>query len=416
MNKRLPLVLIPQHFGSLVFDRRSSRYMPFDRECTELLQRLRAESVDDIARNNPDVLPFYIHFYELGFFGVDGHFVGEVLDLCPPADHLTGPLAVHLEVVAACNLTCRHCFAGVLPRHQDPLSLAELDRLFGTLAGLGSFRLGLTGGEPLLRRDLLDIIDLAADHGLHPCLTTNGLLITEEVAREFGKRDFAWLNVSLDGATAATNDLVRGKGTFERVVRNLATLRRHARFTLAFTIMSHNHGEVPQAAQLARRLGADTAVFRPLYPVGIARHNLELMPTFHQYSDALELLAGDLHGLDPFSPQARSQQQARVHTSQGCGAANSVCSISVQGDVNPCSFLGPQHNAGNIRHQPFEQIWNNSQIFKSLRQVRNEKFKGGCRARAQTFGGSIHACDPWLSEWKKRTSFPHPLDNVEAHP
>src|SRR5262249_33196268 len=154
----------------------------------------------------------------------------------------------------SCNLTCTHCFAGDLPRREAPLSLTELDGLFAEMAAMGSFRLGLTGGEPLLRRDLFDIIDLATSHSLHPCVTTNGLLITEEVARDFAARRLVWLNVSLDGATAATNDRVRGAGTFDRVLGRIAVLRQHARFTLAFTIMKTNLHEIERCVELAAQV------------------------------------------------------------------------------------------------------------------------------------------------------------------
>jgi radical SAM protein with 4Fe4S-binding SPASM domain len=414
MKTRHPLVLIPQHFGSLVFDRRSSRYLPFDEESTACLTRLRKEPVEDLAKDHPGLIPFYDHFAELGFFDLSGRFAGDVLSLNPPPDHLAGPLAVHLEIAAACNLTCRHCFAGPLPRHQDPLQLEELDALFQTLAAMGSFRLGLTGGEPLLRHDLFQIVDMAVAHGLHPCLTTNGLLITEKIAKEFGKREFVWLNVSLDGASAASNDQIRGAGTFDRVMHGLSLLRQHARFTLAFTIMSSNHSQVQECAELAQRVGADSAVFRPLYPVGIAKDNMELMPTFSQYTDALQTLAGDLHGIDPFSPHTRAEKQARVFSNNGCGAGNLVCSISVQGNVNPCSFLGTSHDAGNIRDVPFHHIWHESRGFRSIRDCDDERFCGGCRARSQAFEGSIHAPDPWHDEWAQRRSNLHPLSNVEA--
>jgi MoaA/NifB/PqqE/SkfB family radical SAM enzyme len=79
------------------------------------------------------------------------------------------------------------------------------------------------------------------------------------------------------------------------------------------------------------------------------------MPSFAQYTGALRDLAemdtpgADLSGLDPFSPETRAATQPRIHTSPTCGAGRHVCSISVQGDVNPCSFLGPAFNSGNIR-------------------------------------------------------------------
>jgi radical SAM protein with 4Fe4S-binding SPASM domain len=278
---------------------------------------------------------------------------------------------------------------------------------------MGSFRLGLTGGEPLLRRDLFDIVDAAAARGLHPCLTTNGLLITDDIARQFGRRELVWLNVSLDGATAATNDRIRGAGTFERVLDKLRILGRHARFTLAFTITRDSAAEVRACADLARDVGAHTAVFRPLYPVGVARRHPELMPTYDQYADALAHLSGDLHAIDPFSPQSRAPRRARVTLNNGCGAANLVCSVSVKGDVNPCSFLGSAHDSGNIRLTPFEQIWHTSAGFTRLRDTSDERFCGGCRARAQTLNGSVHAEDPWHAAWQARGRV-HPMTNVHV--
>ncbi|TDB86223.1 radical SAM protein [Actinomadura sp. KC216] len=415
-ERRAPLVLVPEYFGCLVFDRRTSRYLPFDAETTAVLRALRDRPVDRLLQEEADderhgrLLRFYEHFDELGFFTPDGRFAGTVLDgLEVPPDHLTGPLAVHLEVIASCNLGCAHCFAGDLPRRDRRLTLDEIDGLFAQMARLGSFRLGLTGGEPLLRKDLFQIIDLALGHGLAPCVTTNGLLITEEIAREFGKRELVWLNVSLEGATAATNDAVRGEGVFARVMDRLAVLRRHSRFTLAFTIMKSNLAEIEDCARLAHEVGADTAVFRPLYPVGVASRHMDLMPTFAEYSTALNELASmeadapvSLRHIDPFSPQARTETQSVVQQNYGCGAGNLVCSISVSGEVNPCSFLGPGFVAANIRDTSLAEIWHRSAGFREIRALPSTEpdggaaFAGGCRARALVLGGSVNAPDPWI--------------------
>jgi radical SAM protein with 4Fe4S-binding SPASM domain len=436
MSGRAPLVLIPQFFGSLVFDRRTSRYLPFDSESTALLtllvdvpiQRVLAETADDGLYER--CLRFYEHFESLGFFTVDGRFAGSVLTGLDIAEaHLTGPLAVHLEVIAACNLGCTHCFAGALPRTERRLSLTEIDALFAEMAGLGSFRLGLTGGEPLLRKDIFQIIDLALDHGLAPCITTNGLLLTEEIAREFGERGLVWLNVSLEGASAETNDKVRGHGTFDKVMERLAVLREHSRFTLAFTIMRTNLEEIEACAELARAVGADTAVFRPLYPVGTARQHQELMPTFAEYSTALDQLAMmdgtdpfDLRAIDPFSPQARQETQSVVHQNYGCGAGNLVCSISVSGDVNPCSFLGPDFVAANVRDSSLAEIWHHSAGFQAIRNLPHTEpatgatFAGGCRARALVLNGSINAPDPWITEHALTGTARNPLTVVDVTP
>src|SRR5262249_17243 len=158
-----------------------------------------------------------------------------------------------------------------------------------------------------------DILDAATAAGLHPCLTTNGLLLTKEIARELGRRPLVWLNVSLEGPDATTNDAVRGAGTFNAVLEKLELLRRHPPFTLAFTVLRSNAHLVRECAELAARVGAHTAVFRPLYPVGVARDHPELMPTFGQYTGALRDLAAleapeTIRSLDPFGPETREPQ------------------------------------------------------------------------------------------------------------
>jgi MoaA/NifB/PqqE/SkfB family radical SAM enzyme len=239
------------------------------------------------------------------------------------------------------------------------------------------------------------------------------------MAQQFGKRELVWLNVSLEGPDAESNDPIRGGGTFAAVLESLKLLRRHARFTLAFTIMRTNAHLVRQCAELAYQVGAHTAVLRPLYPAGVALDHLELMPSFAQYTAALRDLADmsypqtDLRGLDPFSPQTRAETQAQVHTSHTCGAGNHVCSVSVQGDVNPCSFLGPSFNSGSIRETPFSVIWRTGQQFRRMRGPSGD-FQGGCRARAQAFAGSVDAADPWLDEHRNGGARSlHPGANVE---
>ena len=418
---RPPLVLVPQHFGCLVFDRRSSRYLPFDHEATALLLQIHRDGIDAVLARAGDpgereaVLGFIDCFDGRRFFTLDGRLDAAVLPVQDvPRDHLVGPLAVHLEVIAACNLRCTHCFAGELPRNHHPLSVREMAALFADLARLGSFRLGLTGGEPLLRKDLFEILDAATDAGLHPCLTTNALLLTEEAARELGRRPLVWLNVSLEGPTAEVNDAVRGPGTFDAVLDKLALLRRHARFTLAFTVLRTNAHLARQCAELAAAVGAHTAVFRPLYPAGVALEHAELMPSFAQYAQALDDLtqmSADVRELDPFGPATRAATQPVIHTADSCGAGRHVCSISVSGDVNPCSFLGPDFETGNVRDVPFEVIWRTGHAMKRMRGPSGE-FRGGCRARALRLAGSIDAADPWLSEHHAGGCL-HPSANVE---
>jgi len=268
------------------------------------------------------------------------------------------------------------------------------------------------------------VLDAATARGLHPCLTTNGLLLDERLARELGRRELVWLNVSLEGARAETNDAVRGAGTFDAVIAKLRALGRHLRFTLAFTITSQSAAEVEACAELAREVGAHTAVFRPVYPVGVARAHPELAPTFAAYTGALARLAagpGAARAIDGmgagFSPALRTETQAITYRGPGCGAANLVASISASGDVNPCSFLGPAFESGNVRERLFAEIWSAGQAFLRLRaRAEGDGFQGGCRARALAAHGSAFAPDPWHDEWLAAgdPAAPRPVTNVHV--
>jgi mycofactocin biosynthetic radical S-adenosylmethionine protein MftC len=418
MNKQVtmrpPLELIPQPFGSLVFERCTGRYLPFDQEATDLLAELASEPIDRViakrTAQRTEVARFYERLYRRGFFTLDGRFAGRIRAVRAPARPLAGPLAVHLAVTTACNLNCSHCFAGAVAPEGRRLEIADLESLFGQMAGIGSFRLGLTGGEPLLRNDLFEIIDLAIAHGLSPCVTTNGTLLDESAAREFGRRELLWLNVSLEGASPLTNDRIRGPGSFARVMENLRRLARHARFSLAFTLMKTNLGEVRECAELAFRIGAQSAVFRPLYPVGSARKHPELMPTFAEYTAALQSLTGlRLQDEDHecpatvFSPANRADSQTTLCSNGGCGAGTTVCSISSTGDLSPCSFLGAGFVIGNLRSRSLADLWSAAEMqpFRGEHCTRTGKarlFKEGCRARALWLNGAADAADPWLAQ------------------
>jgi radical SAM protein with 4Fe4S-binding SPASM domain len=409
LNAPQRFTLTRQWFGSLVFDHRTARYLPFDHESTELLITSLTHPFGTMSHGDDDdaIAAFVSYFYREGLLTHNLQFSGTVQSTEPLPRTLTGPLSLHLEVIARCNLTCSHCFAGDLPRKSEPLSLAELDALFADLSSMGCFRLSLTGGEPLMRRDLFAVIDLALAHRLRPSITSNGLLLTEQIVRELAKRDLLWLNISVDGTHAQTNDLVRGDATFGSVLKKLELLRDRVPFSLAFTVMKHNASDASQLAELALSVGASGAVVRPLYPVGIAAEHPELMPSFEQYQQALIALAGHRSdGAEPeaprevFSPQSRRATSSKLTDHFGCGAGTTTASVSVDGVVSPCSFLGVEFATQSIRERSFQAIWRDAARFVELRDfaqnAAENPFSGGCRARAKHFNGSAFAADPWV--------------------
>ncbi|MFO0557204.1 MAG: radical SAM protein [Polyangiales bacterium] len=407
MSDRAPWVLVPQWFGSILFERATARHFPFDHEITALLRRavdapIDASAVSDDRRAGFDA--FVSEFYDRGLFTIDLRFDGEIVELTPPHGHLTGPLVTHLEVNSVCNLRCVHCFAGELPRKERPLELAELEALFRDMASIGALRLALSGGEPLMRKDLYELVDLAIAQGIRTSITTNGTFLDEHHARELARRDLLWLSVSLDGATRATNDAIRGSGVYDLVIERTRALRGRVPFSLAMTVTSTNAHEAKAFGALARSLGASAAVLRPLYPTGLAAQRLDLVPSFSQYRRALEEL-NDGASLDegcsldaePYGPAQRALDGATVVTNLGCGAGTTLAAISASGVVSPCSFLGPAFDGPSVRDEPFSSIWNRSRAFQQFRSPTTlDRFDGGCRARALAHSGDAFATDPWV--------------------
>ena len=169
---RKPLVLTPQYFGC----RLSTGAPPAT--CRSTTRRppspvhWHREPIDAVlarhsARDMRDAVEQFIDCFSTpGLLRPwSGLLAADVLDRgCPRPTTSSGPWPFTWRSSAR-NLTCTHCFAGTLPRNHDPLRVAEMDALFADLAGLGSFRLGLTGGEPLLRKDLSTFLDAAVAHG-----------------------------------------------------------------------------------------------------------------------------------------------------------------------------------------------------------------------------------------------------------
>lgn len=394
-----PFTLVEEWFGSRVYDHAAGRTLAFDPALTALLvgalDRSVGEQIDAIA--DGPTRERYARaaeaLYADGLFTYDLRFAGRVLRPPRTQGFLTGPLSVHLEVTAHCDLACAHCFAGELPRAERPLGLADLDRLFAELASLGSFRLNLSGGEPTLRRDFFELVDLALGHGLSPAVTTNAMRVTPAMAKAFGGRKLLWLNVSFDGATRATHEAIRGPETFDTLCENTRRLAAETPVTLAFTVMRHNAHELEAAAALARELGAAGAVFRPMYPVGKALSNRHLLPSVDDYDRATQAL-GALSGCATrYGPRQRAQASELDPDTLGCGAGSTQASITVGGRVNPCGYLGAAFEAGTVRDTPFGQIWREGESFQQLRAL--HRTLGGCRARALDHTGRVDGDDPW---------------------
>jgi AdoMet-dependent heme synthase len=248
----------------------------------------------------------------------------------------TIPFHVVMELTYRCNERCVHCYVDV--SEKDELSQAEWQRVLDELEAAGTAYITFTGGEILVRKDLLEIAGYARRKGFFITLMTNASLITPDIAQEIARvRPFAVV-ISLYGAKAATHDAVtRLSGSFQRTTEGLKHLVRAGLTPFVQIIsMTINSAEITEAAKLVRDIGAIASIKTGMTP----------SKSGAGYPFRYEIPAVDC--LQP-SPTIDTNGPSL------CKAGRGICSISPQGNVSPCIMFPLK--LGNLKQSSFDSIW-----------------------------------------------------------
>jgi mycofactocin radical SAM maturase len=344
---------------------------------------------------------------------------------------LRAPVNVTWEITGACNLHCTHCLSADLRveargdgsgpdetpgrgeelgtyrgEGRGELDLEQCRALIDELAEMEVFQVNFGGGEPFLRDDFLDILRYAHSRGITTCVSTNGTVLDDALVDELLRVAPVYLQVSLDGSCAETNDSIRGRGTFARVLAAIEMLseRRYPDFSLNMVVTRLNVGEIADFDHLARRYGAKTRLSR-FRPSGagcgtweeyrLTRGQLVALSDF--LGDHPEILTGDsFFALAPDSRRALGLNM--------CGAAKMTCAVAPDGGVYPCAFLcTPAFLAGNVTAEPFSAIFHSSPVLERFRELEVDSCRvcdrfsvchGGCPAIACFLTGSPDHADP----------------------
>lgn len=405
-------VLRREHFGALVYDRETCRYVPYDPEAAALLV---AREGGPVAARGPVEAAFLAALVPEGLLDDDGRLLARVVADRSAPDRLSAPLTVYLGATQGCNLACTHCSSDSGPGPVGALDGALMRRLFRELADLGCMQVHVTGGEPLLHPELLPALDEAFALGLNVLLTTNGTLVTEALADALAARPFRCVSVSLDGPDGAAHDLVRGPGAFARALEGLRRLAARGQVGVTTTFTPGLRGRLGELVRRCEDAGAASLTLRPALPAGRARGRPDLLPAQADF----EAAARELDRLQPhasiplFHPPEVPHQatSALVLERFGCVAGNLVASVTPAGQVNPCSLLGPKFDAGSLAERTFLELWTRGAPFERLRALDGnatcwscrhyDHCGGGCRARALAATGDLSAPDAWCS-WAPR--------------
>jgi mycofactocin radical SAM maturase len=305
---------------------------------------------------------------------------------------LSAPVNVTWEVTYACNLACIHCLSDAGPKRTGELTTTQCLRVIDSLSNLNVFQFNIGGGEPFMRPDFLDLMTHAHEKGMVTCISTNGTLVDEEIARRLDNK-LVYIQVSLDGPTPASNDPIRGQGSFNKAIEALAHLRKRDIDVSINTVLTRlSFPELDKLVDLASDFGAKLRVsrFRPSgrgmrswSQLNLSRD--QMIDFSHWLSEHLSVSTGDSF----FSVSTEERRSLGLNM---CGACKMTCCISPEGDVYPCAFLqDAEFLAGKLPQEEFSDIWHDSPVFASFRELeiksceschRFDLCHGGCPAIA----------------------------------
>ncbi|MGB9959943.1 MAG: radical SAM protein [Candidatus Bathyarchaeales archaeon] len=338
------------------------------------------------------------------------------------------PQIVSYAVTKACNLKCLHCHANANEAMPNELTPKEAKQAINEMAELGTEVIIFSGGEPLLKKDLiLDLTEHCKDLGIITAMLTNGVLLDHKTAWELKEAGMLAVGIPIDFATPERHDALRNMpGAFESAIKAIKACHDiDLKVVITTMALKNNFDEIPQLINLLANLGVEQVVLYDFIPVGRGKELEELAMNQEQRTRLLDyiykiqeeremffLVSGgsplypgiilEMHKNYGTKPPDQFLRQFLVHTPVGCHAGLHYFSLRPNGDVYPCPFL--QLKVGNIREQSLTDIWYNSKILNELRNRCFLKGKcgecsykekcGGCRARAYAQTSDYLASDP----------------------
>jgi mycofactocin radical SAM maturase len=309
---------------------------------------------------------------------------------------LDAPICLTWELTYACNLECIHCLSSSGRRDPHELTTDQAKRVLDELANLQVFYINIGGGEPMIRRDFFEILEYSVSRGIGVKFSTNGAFIDADNARRLATMDYVDIQLSLDGADAATNDAVRGAGSYDTVRRAMDHLRDAGfeGFKISVVVTRHNIDQLDAFKALADAYGAQLRITR-LRPSGRGADTwAQLHPTNEQQRVVYKWLLA--HGENVLTGDSFFHLNALGESLPGlnlCGAGRVVCLIDPVGDVYACPFvIHEQFKAGNVLETGgFTAVWRESDLFTELREPQSAGACASCGAFDACQGGCMAA-------------------------
>ena len=257
----------------------------------------------------------------------------------------------------------------------------------------------LSGGEPLLRKDIFELIQYGTQKGLRMAMGSNGGLINSSIARKLKESGIKTVSISLDSAIPEKHDEFRGvAGSWQKAVNAIKALRENQLLVqVNTTLTQQNYGEIDEIMSLVEKLGVENFHLFFLVPTGRGAKIADISPTMYEGMIKTTFAKTAKHRLNvrpSCAPQfmriAKDMNLDMRQWIRGCIAGLYYCRVYPNGEITPCPYLPVK--LGNIREKKFKEIWFKSEVLRNLRDFKKLSGKcgiceyndvcGGCRARA----------------------------------
>ncbi len=322
-------------------------------------------------------------------------------------------MIVSWNTTNVCNMYCKHCYRDAGVKASEELSTKEAKKLLEEIARAGFKIMIFSGGEPLMRPDILELVAYATKLGLRCVFGTNGTKITAKMAHDLKAAGAMGMGISLDSLSAAKHDTFRSyPGAWAGAVEGMKNCRAaDLAFQIHTTVMDWNEKELESITDFAVELGAVAHHFFFLVPTGRAATIEEESLRAEAYESVLTRIMKKSEEVKielkptcaPQFLRIAGQMGIKTRFRRGCLAGISYCIISPRGKVQPCAYLNME--IGDVRKTPFDEIWQKSEVFQKLRTLDYaggcgscdyKRACGGCRARAAYYNdGDYMAQEPW---------------------
>lgn len=344
----------------------------------------------------------------------------------------SSPLVV-FNLTRRCNLDCRHCYLESQNiTYKNELSTAQIKKVINSLAKIDIPVLLFSGGEPLVHKDILPLIEYAKARKIRVGLSTNGTLISKMLAKKLARSGVDYVGVSIDGGKSMHDRFRKIKGAYDMAIKGIINSQEAGLKTgVRFTISRFNAPDLPSVLDLcikekiprfcmyhlvysgrgksivdididnkARRKVVDFLVYRAV-EYNKRKYDFEML-TVDNHADGIYIY----NYLKKKNPQIAAEVLKLLEFHGGCSAGSKVVDISPAGEVFACQFW-QQEAIGNIKNTDFSNIWLNkddeslcrlrskaSYLLGKCGRCRYKSYCGGCRIRALVVHNDLWQEDP----------------------